>query len=278
MTIVYFDGSFLREEEVSISFTDRGFLFGDGAYATIQVRDGVPLFLERHLERLRAQCQSFYLEMPPLSSLEIYQLIACNRAESGIWRLKIIVSGGDSPDYRLPKREGRILAFLAPFTKPPSHPLKLSLFTYPFSLCHASFKSLAHLNRLYVMEEALQQGFDDAITLTEKKLVLEASFGNLFWVEESTFYTPSPELPLYFGVTIERMAENAKALGYEVKKVKTPLSRLPRGGVYFRTNSMGGVRPVSQIGPMPCRLDEGVARIFIGLYEKEILEHMQVCS
>lgn len=278
MSIVYFDGSFLPEEKASIPVTDRGFLFGDGAYATIQIREGTPLFLERHLERLKTQCKGFNLEMPPLSLREIDRLIECNQAEEGIWRLKIVVSGGDLPDYRLPKRKGRVLAFLSPFAKPPSHPLKLGVFSHPFSACHASFKSLAHLNRLYVMEEAMRQGFDDSITLTEGGVVLEASFGNLFWVVGSTLYTPSPELPLYFGVTIERVLESAEEAGFKVEKTKTPLLHLPQEGVYFRTNSMGGVRPIKQIGPLSCHMNEEVAKTFVEAYERGILQHMHVCS
>lgn len=263
---VYFDGSFLPEDEARIPFTDRGFLFGDGVYATIQVREGVPLFLARHLERLRVQCLSFHLQMPYLDPSLIDKLINLNEATEGIWRLKIVISGGDLPDYRLPHREGRVLAFLNPFPAPSTHPLKMGIFSSPFSVCHASFKSLSHLNRFYVMEEALRQGLDDCITLTEREIVLEASFGNLFWVVGRRLFTPSPELPLYFGVTIENILEIGRSFGFSIEQIKIPLSDLPKEGLYFRTNSMGGIRPIEQIGRMSCHLDEEVARKFADAY------------
>ncbi len=256
MRIVYFEGAFMPEAEAKIPVTDRGFLFGDGAYATIQVRDGQPSFLETHLVRLEEQCSAFGLHVPPIVPDIVRELIRLNHAEEGIWRLKIIVTGGDRPDYCLPEREGRVLMTLVPYDPPPFKPLKIGIFPHPFSLCHAYFKSLAHLNRFYVMEEARRQEMDDCLTLTEKGVVLEAAFGNIFWLIEDRLFTPSRSLPLYFGVTITKVLEEAEARGYQVEEVEVRFEELPDEAAFFRTNSMGGVRPVCQIGNKKGALDE----------------------
>lgn len=262
MRIVYFEGAFMPETEAKIPITDRGFLFGDGAYATIQVNDGSPRFLTTHLVRLEEQCSAFGLHMPSISSDVVQELIRLNRAEEGIWRLKVIVTGGDQPDYCLPAREGRMLMTLVPYDPPPFKPLKIGIFPYPFSLCHASFKSLAHLNRFYVMEEARRQGMDDCLTLTETGIVLEAAFGNIFWVVEDRLFTPSRSLPLYFGVTITKVLEKAKEEGYQVEEVELTLEELPDEAAFFRTNSMGGVRPICQIGNKKGALKERLFKVF----------------
>ena len=44
------------------------------------------------------------------------------------------------------------------------------------------------------------------------------------------------------------MIEEAKRQGYRIQEVEVSLDELPEEGEYFRTNSMGGVRPVAQIG------------------------------
>ncbi len=186
--------------------------------------------------------------MPPFDPQIVSELISLNKAEKGVWRLKIIVTGGDAPELFLPEREGRLVMLLGAYNPPPCKPLKLGIFPHPFHLCHAHFKSLAHLNRLYVTQEARRQGVDDCITLTESGIVLEASFGNLFWTVGKTFYTPSPELPLYFGVTIEQMVLQAKEEGYEIVYTKTPLEKLPQKAHYYRTGSMAGVVPIASIG------------------------------
>jgi branched-subunit amino acid aminotransferase/4-amino-4-deoxychorismate lyase len=248
MSFVYYEGAFLPEEEARVPVTDRGLLFGDGAYATIQVRNGTPLFLETHLERLEEQCLSFNLQMPSLKKTAVYELIRLNSALEGIWRMKIIVTGGDDPAFYLPERTGRLLMTLKPFEPPPMKPLEIGIFPRPFHICHATYKSLAHLNRLYVMQEARRQGVDDCLTLTEKGIVLETAFGNLCWVLGKTLYTPSRALPLYFGVTLTKLIEGAKRQGYRVEEVAFKLEELPCEGAYFRTNSLGGVRPICSIG------------------------------
>jgi 4-amino-4-deoxychorismate lyase len=246
MSIVYFEGAFMPQEEARVPVTDRGFLFGDGAYATIRVENGEPQHLEVHLERLEEQCRSFGLEMPPVGSIQ--ELIRLNQAEEGVWRLKVIVTGGDDPAPYLPNRQGRLLLTLERYEPPASTPLRLGVFPYPFHLCHASFKSLAHLNRYYVMEEARRQGLDDCVTVTEGGIVLEAAFGNLCWIVDRTIYTPSRDLPLYFGVTLTQFIEEKIGEGYVAQEVEIPLEELPEEARYFRTNTMGGVRPIAEIG------------------------------
>lgn len=248
MSFVYYEGAFMPQEEARVPVTDRGLLFGDGAYATIQVRNGTPRFLETHLERLEQQCLSFKLIMPPVRASMIDELIRLNRAEEGIWRLKVMITGGDEPALYLPQRNGRILITLKPYDPPPFKPLNIGIFPHPFHLCHASYKSLAHLNRLYVLEEARRQEVDDCLTLTEKGIVLETAFGNLCWIVEKTLFTPRRTLPLYFGVTISKVIEESKRQGYHVEEVEVTLEELPEEGEYFRTNTMGGVRPICQIG------------------------------
>ncbi len=268
MSIVYFENQFLPQEEARIPITDRGFQFGDGAYATIQVKDGELLFLEAHLEQLTRQCLQFNLTCPPLSATIIEELIHQNKAYEGIWRLRIFVTGGDSSEMRLPTRTGRLLMMLHPFTLKPFAPLKMELFPIPFSCCHASFKSLAHLNRYYVMEEAYKRGVDDCITQTETGILLEAAFGNLFWVKDKTFMTPDPSLPLYFGVTITTIVKLAQELGFEIAYVKFKHKELPQDAAYFRTNTMHGVRPIVQIGTTPFKRNQTLETLFINGYEK----------
>lgn len=268
--IIYFEDDFLLEERARIPISDRGFLHGDGAYATIQVRDGTPLFLKTHLDNLREQCERFHLSMPLLERELIEELIRRNDALRGIWRLKVIVTGGDGGEYHLPKRHGRLIVFIQPFTPLPFKPLKMGIFSTPYFSCHAGYKSLAHLNRFYVMEEACRLGLDDGITLTEKGEILEASFGNLLWIQEKTLFTPNPSLPLYFGVTLRNCIHIAQELGFRIEYVTSRLAELPTLATIFRTNTMQGIRPIIQIGERIFTPNAAVQMLFIHGYEQLI--------
>ena len=49
---VFFNGGFMKKEDVCISPDDRGFLFGDGVYEVIKIYQGEPFELVTHLVRL----------------------------------------------------------------------------------------------------------------------------------------------------------------------------------------------------------------------------------
>lgn len=249
LNIVYLDGAFLPEAEAKIPVHNRGFLFGDGVYATIQVHDGKPLFLETHLQRLIKQAKHFGLQPPHIKEDEIYELIEKNGAQEGIWKLKVIVVGGEEPEMRLPQRQaGHLLFLLHPFSLPPYEPLQIASFPTPVVTAHTSFKSLAHLSRYFVMEHGLSIGCHDAFTMTEGRTLLECAFGNLFWIAEGKLFTPDPSLPLHFGVTISQVVEMAQEMGLGVTFMKISLEEIPEKAFLYRCNTMSGIRPVKKIG------------------------------
>lgn len=273
MSIVYFDGHFLPFNEVGIPLSDRGFQFGDGVFATIQVCEGIPLFLEMHLKQLETQCCSFNLILPYIGLEIIEELIQLNQATKGIWRLKIMITGGDTTEVRLPKRTGRVVILILPFQPLKPYPLRLALFPTPFYLCHATFKSLAHLNRFYLMEEANRQGVDDCLTLTERGIVLEAAFGNLLWVKEKTLYTPDPTLPLYFGVTIKNVVQVAQEAGFQIKYVQYTLMDIPDQACCFRVNTMNGIWPIAQLAERTFSRNKGIETLLVEGYEGQKGRH-----
>lgn len=245
---VYLDHAFISEEEAKISCFDRGFLLGDGVYATLKVENGSPLFLERHLERLSTQSRNFGIDPREISEEIIYELIDRNQAYEGIYKLKIVCTAGLNPDMALPKsRKGSLFIFMKPFQPLPYAPLNLILYPQTLITAHATFKSLAHLSRYVVAQYAKENGYDDALTTAEEGIVLEASFANLFWMYRGEFFTPDHELPLHFGVTISEITALMRALGIKTHFVKMQLQNIPQEAFLFRANTMSGIRPIISI-------------------------------
>ena len=176
--------------------------------------------------------------MPQLSQELIYDLIERNQLD-GTARMRIIVTGGEDPSRGLPLRKGSLAITLEPFTVPPQKPLRLARFSIPLSLPHAHLKTLANFNRYFIMEEALSRSFDDGISITPEGYILEASFGNLFWIKDQVLYTPARTLPLYFGVTLQNVIKQWTG---EVKEVK--VKEIEEGALLYRSSSMLGVVPV----------------------------------
>ncbi len=52
-----------------IALSDRGFAYGDGVFESILVADGVPVWWDAHLARLRRGCDALRIDCPPIELL-----------------------------------------------------------------------------------------------------------------------------------------------------------------------------------------------------------------
>ncbi|MCH9609632.1 MAG: hypothetical protein S4CHLAM45_00180 [Chlamydiales bacterium] len=193
---------------------------------TVAVEDGIPLFLDDYLEKLRWQCDQLAIPFPKIDRAVFDQL----EEKNGLLRLLIIDRKGsvaytlDPYVKRLTKRAYRMTTLLAPPQK------------YP------QLKTAETLHRINLLKEVKLQGFDDALLTTSDGVILEAIFGNLFWIVGETLYTPSRTLPLYFGVTLNRLINGWKG---EVKEVE--VKELSKEAKLFRCSTLQGVIPVASI-------------------------------
>lgn len=273
MTKIFLDGAYLDEKDAKLSVSDRGLLMGDGVFVTIQVNKGEPFFLERHLQKLQEQAKKLFLSPPEVTEERISKLIELNEAFEGVWRLKIYYTAGLDTAMRLPSgRRGSLIMILKPYTVPPYGPLRLCVYPTPVMAPQSSLKSLSHISRYMIMEYALQQGYDDAITVTEGGMVLETAFGNIFWVVDNELYTPSAELPLHFGVTISVILDMAKLFECSCHFIKSSLSQIPQNAFVYRCNTMGGIRPITQIGQKQWARNVILEKRLLEEYEKQTLE------
>jgi len=114
MAWVYFNGSIIPEEKASVPITDRGFLFGDGVFTTTLVKEGVPLHLQLHINRLMRDCAALNIVYPELNESIFQNILAKNKALKGTWRMKVLITGGNGPSLSLPLRDpGCVLRMLS---------------------------------------------------------------------------------------------------------------------------------------------------------------------
>src|SRR5262245_18821273 len=92
-------GQLLPTDSKIVGPDDRGFAYGDGVFETIRLLKGVPLFLDRHLARLRSGL--IVLQFPPLRwddealAERCRRVMAANAASEGI--LRIVLTRGPGP-------------------------------------------------------------------------------------------------------------------------------------------------------------------------------------
>lgn len=268
---VYLNGQYLLEEEARIPVSDRGFLFGDGVFTTLRVCDGVVEFAEHHLNRLSAQCDTLAISRPSLQLDQLHELVEKNRAYDGVWRMKIIVTGGCGTALNVSSRSiGALLVTVKRYQPHSRIPCKLVIYPHPISKPTAAIKSLSYLDRLIVKQYALDHHADDAIVTSLEGFLLESAFSNIFWCCDNTLIRPPKCSNLYSGVAIEVLEEIAKEIGWGISEER--VASIPAGAKPFLCNAMTGPIPVDQIGDNFYARDKKVEDVLIEAYRQRALE------
>lgn len=243
---VYCNGKYFDENEPCIPITDRGFLFGDGVFTTIRVVNGVPEFFEAHIDRLIKQCETLKIDPPERLTTDVNDLILKNSASKGVWRLKIIITGGDKSSLALPRRKfGKHLMIITKVDENCPKNLRLTVFPHPVCRPSAHLKTLSYLDRLFISDYAAFQGFDDALVLSKEGYVMETAFSNIFWVQGLDVFIPDPNLELLMGIALTHEIEVLKKSGHRIHFVKEKLAGISEDAQVFICNSIKGVVPVT---------------------------------
>ncbi|NKB36284.1 MAG: branched-chain amino acid transaminase [Gammaproteobacteria bacterium] len=113
------------------------------------------------------------------------------------------------------------------------------------SMCKA--KANGHyINSMLALQEALQDGYDEALLLDNEGYVAEGSGENIFIVRDNIIYTPDLTSALD-GITRDSVIQLAKAAGYELRE-----KRITRDEVYiadeaFFTGTAAEVTPIREL-------------------------------
>jgi 4-amino-4-deoxychorismate lyase len=232
-----------------LSVKDRGLAYGDGLFATLGVRNGLPQLLERQLARLDVGCRR--LALPCEQNLLRSELLAF-AAQMGEGVLKLIITRGDGQrGYALPQpMQSRRILQAAPR---PSYPALnaadgVQLFPCVTRLAEQPLLAgLKHLNRLeQVLARAEWQSSDyaEGLMCDATGRVIEGVYSNLFVVQSAQLLTPALSRCGVAGVMRAELLAQAAALGIAVLERDISYAELLAGDEVFVCNSLYGVWPV----------------------------------
>jgi branched-chain amino acid aminotransferase len=99
---------------------------------------------------------------------------------------------------------------------------------------------------MMALQEALNEGYDEALMLDVKGFVSEGSGENIFIVSENTIYTPdlSSALP---GITRDTIFTLAAAIGYEIVEKNITCDDIYNADEAFFTGTAAEVTPVREL-------------------------------
>lgn len=231
------------QETDLISVNDRGFLYGDGLFETILIKQEKPCYLQEHLQRLYASCKRLKIKPPPKFVLlkEINRL--CQNYDKGV--LKIIISRGESAgglkvtkgkttrvlkSYAYPKRidknmrEGIRLKVCQ--TRLSSHPTLFGM-----KLLNWLEPALAHME--------LGEKYQEGLMLDYSGHIIEGTLSNFFCVKGKSILTPSLVSCGLPGIMRDKIIAASKDLGFKVIVGKIGLDDLSDFEGFFTSNSLG---------------------------------------
>ena len=252
--IVYLNGSLLSLNEAGISPADYGFLYGFGVFETMRAYDGKVSFLDKHLNRLARSAETLGL---PATTLDIGKAVTATLKANKLRdaRIRVTVSAGEGgavPDPR--SCTSPTVLITARHYQPPAEEIYEKGFKAVISSIRRNsqsplsrLKTTNYLESMLAKQEAKDKGADEAVLLSERDLVAEASMSNIFLVADGILKTPQLDNGILPGITREIVLDLAPKLGIETVAGDIWLDDLFEAEESFLTNSLIEIMPLVKV-------------------------------
>lgn len=225
-----------------IPFDDRGLLLGDGLFETLLALDGDLPHLAAHLDRMAAGCDVLNLPFDREAAERVVREATPGEGRFAVRLTLTAGSGGrglDRPAAPVPA----LFAKAAPSVPVTSPATAIVAATRRNEGSPASrLKTLAYLDNVLARAEARAAGADEAVMLNNRGEIACAAAANLFWIRDGRLYTPRLDCGVLAGITRARLMA-----AREVEEVAVGVDVLKTADAIFLTNSLIGIREVSQL-------------------------------
>jgi 4-amino-4-deoxychorismate lyase len=237
-------------DEPVLHADDEALLRGRAVFETLRIYDGRPFRLQQHLDRLAASARR--IDLAPVDPQLLAELVEQALAEAGeseaVLRL-LWTPGREGVGTPL----GLVLVSTLPPGSDEERERGLKLITAPAAVSPflAGVKSTSYAANMAARNEALRRDADDAVFVTQDRVVLEGPTANVWWREGRRLLTPSLELPILGGVTRSVLLETAPDHGYELEEGAFPLDRMLGADEVFVTSTIREVAAVIAVDGRP---------------------------
>ncbi|MFZ9308581.1 MAG: aminotransferase class IV [Candidatus Nanopelagicales bacterium] len=257
-----FGGNLVTDPKVSAF--DSGFTLGFGIFETMKTRGQLIQFLDFHLQRLSASATALQLEIPANERIEsaIRSVLDANNPDS-YGRLRVSLTQGIQgvTPWTL------IITWQAIqlWTNPAS--LTISNVSQSETRLSKSMKTLSYLENAFALQQALRNGFDDAIMFDTSNHVTETALANIFIVKNNSLYTPPASTGCLLGITRHIiMREFVDSLN--VFERNLTLSEIESADEILITSAIRDVQPVQRVDSWHYKSPGKITSTLQGLYRE----------
>lgn len=240
---------YMNEELIERDLPLRSIFYGEGLFETFRWNKTAPVFLNKHLERMKQGAELLKIPFPGKSKLKKRVEKAIEKSDLEDAYAKLCLLSSSPAKFYSEANEESVLVMTRKYKKPNKR-MKVCIASAKRHSSSPSLyiKSINYLENVLTRRKSINQGYDDAIFLNEREEVSESTSANLFWVKEDTLYTPTVECGLLPGITREALISLAPNLGFEVEEGNFKLDKVYNSEGIFLTNALMGIAEVTKIG------------------------------
>ncbi|MCH8466141.1 MAG: D-amino-acid transaminase [Roseinatronobacter sp.] len=273
--IVYVNGSYLPEEEATVSIFDRGFLMADGVYEVTTVIDGKLIDFDGHFIRLQRSLTELDIANPMERDawLDVHrQLVAQNGLDQGMIYLQVTRGAPGDRDFIFPDPETTAPTVVL-FTQ--SNPAlvdspkaKKGIKVISIDDIRWGRRDIKTVQLLYPSMGkmmAIKAGCDDA-WMVQDGAVTEGTSNNAYIIKDGRIITRALSNDILHGITRAAVLRFAREAQMQVEERNFTLEEAKAADEAFVTSASTFVMPVVEVdgaklgggvpGPMALRLRE----------------------
>jgi branched-subunit amino acid aminotransferase/4-amino-4-deoxychorismate lyase len=235
----------------------RSLLYAEGVFETFRWRGAPPVFLGRHLDRMRQGSEFLSIPFPGGEDIKSAVEDAIRSSNLTDAYVKVcLLSSGPTKFYKR-AGEGHVLVIVRSY-EPSKERMRahVASFKRNSSSPLLRVKSLNYLENVLARREAQGDGCDEAIFLNERGDIAEGSSTNIFWVRENVLYTPAVDCGLLPGITREALVSLAPEIGLNVVEGGFDLNEILSSDGAFLTNSLIGIAALTGIDEVDLKPNE----------------------
>ena len=255
MRTVYVNGTYLPENEATVSIFDRGFLMADGVYEVTSVLDGKLVDFEGHAKRLSRSLNELEMKNPIAKAdlLEVHrELVRVNEIDEGLIYLQVTRGSDGDRDFVFPSDETAPTLVLFTQNKPglaDSPAAKKGAKIISIEDIRWGRRDIKTVQLLYPSMGkmmAKKQGCDDA-WMVEDGYVTEGTSNNAYIVKGNKIITRALSNDILHGITRTAVLRFAKEAQMEVEERNFTIDEAQDADEAFTTSASAFVMPVIEI-------------------------------
>lgn len=252
--IVYVNGSYLPEEQATISIFDRGFIFADGIYEVSAVINGKLVDVEAHMARLERSCAEIRLALPWSRSDIIgvhHELMQRNHLTSGGVYLQVTRGAADR-SFTFPTAAKPSLVM---FTQARAMNREVSrgykLLSMPdLRWKRRDIKSVGLLAQVLAKQAAAEAGCDEALMI-EDGVITEGGSSTAWIVKGKTLISRPLSQAVLAGITRKAMLTYLAESGFAFEERPFTLAEAMAADEVIITAATALVMPATEIDGQP---------------------------